>query len=329
MATAPGRFISADSHIVEPAALWEQLPAPQRAMLPKAEARTATDSHQRLRDQERDGVQAEVLFPTAAIVLFGLGDAQTQQAAFALYNDYLADFCRTAPQRYLGIACIATYDIDEAVNELYRARDLGLVGVTIWQTPDPRLPLKSTHYEPLWAAAAETGTPVHLHAGTGHVTVRDPAPLSATEELRGTVNHTQHETNNALFDMIFSGAFDRHPDLRLALADSECGWLPFVLQQWDYIAERVAKKERMPIARKPSEIFDQHVFATWRQDYSGTRHFTWWGRNSLMWSNNYPQPTSTFPRSRETIAHHIGALPTDVQAKLVRDNALRLYGLEL
>jgi predicted TIM-barrel fold metal-dependent hydrolase len=278
------------------------------------------DPARRLRDQDRDGVRAEVLLADAAVALFALDDANAQAAAFRRCNDELAVFCRTAPERFRGIACIAAYDIAAAVEELHRARELGLAGVAIWQTPDPRFPLQSAHYEPLWAAAAAAGMPVHLHARTGHLTVRDPAPLSATEELRAAVNHAQNETNDALFGMLFSGAFDRYPGLRLVIAEGECGWLPFVLQQWDYIADRVAKKERLPIARKPSEIFAAQVYVTWTNDHAGTRHLSWWGQDNLMWAN-------AAPRARETVAGAIGGLPPEVQVKLVHDNAARLYGL--
>src|SRR5208282_3180062 len=171
-----------------------------------------------------------------------------------------------------------------AVAEMHRAWDLGLVGIMVWQVPDPRLPFTSDHYEPIWAAAAEADAPVHMHILTGHSYNRTQHLLSPLEKLRGTVNQKTHDTVNTLFDMIFSGAFDRHPKLRLVLAESECGWLPFMLQQWDYYFERIGKKEKLPIARKPSEIFEEHVFCTWLEDYSGTRHFSWWGQNNLMWS---------------------------------------------
>ena len=46
-----------------------------------------------------------------------------------------------------------------------------------------------------------------------------------------------------------------------------------------------------------------------------------------MWSNDYPHFNMTFPYSRANVLHHIGNLPTDVQRKLIRDNAIRLYGL--
>jgi predicted TIM-barrel fold metal-dependent hydrolase len=330
-------LISADSHVMEPSSVWQQLPSPFRETVqemvgrvgfnPREMPEGAGDPHARLLDQKRDGVAAEILFPNDGMGIFGLEDGATQHAAFAVYNDWLADFCKTSPKNFFGVPGIAVYDIDAAVKELHRALDMGLIGAMVWQVPDPELPFTSRHYEPLWAAAAEANAPVHMHILTGHSYARTQRKSVSFERIRGAVNKKQNDTINALFDLIFSGVFDRHPKMRIVLAESECGWLPFVLQQWDYYFERFSKKESMGIERKPSEIFFEHVYCTWLEDFSGTRQFSWWGQENLMWSNDYPHPNTTFPFSKGNVIHHIGNLPKDIQNKLVRDNAIRLYGL--
>ncbi len=329
-------LISTDSHIQEPDALWAQLPPrlyerfveeTKRLRFKSEVPGGAMDPHLRLLDQDRDGVSAEILFPNNGMVVFGFDDIETQQAAFSLYNDHIAGFCKVAPQRLIGTPAISVYDIDAAIAEMHRAWDMGLVGALVWQVPDPRLPFTSDHYERLWAAAAEGEAPVHLHILTGHSYNKKQHLQSPVEKIRGAVNSKTHDTVTTLFDLIFSGVFERHRKLKVVLAESECGWLPFMLQQWDYYADRIARKEQLPIARKPSEIFAEHVFCTWLEDYSGTRHFSWWGVDNLMWSNDYPHFNMTFPHSRRNVVHHIGNLPKDVQYKLVRGNAERLYKL--
>jgi predicted TIM-barrel fold metal-dependent hydrolase len=331
-------LISADSHVMEPRSVWQDLPSPHREKVLEALDRAgfkpetmpagAGDPHARLVDQAADGVAAEILFPNDGMAVFGLDNGASQHAAFKRYNDWLAAFCKVAPDRLFGVPCIAVYDIDDAVAELHRALGMGLTGAMVWQVPDPALPFTSPHYEPLWAAAAEAGAPVHMHILTGHSYARTQRDLVRQEKIRGAVNQKQTDTVNALFDLIFYGVFDRHPKLRLVLAESECGWLPFVLQQWDYYFERFRKKESMGIERKPSEIFAEHVYCTWLEDFSGTRQFTWWGQDNLMWSNDYPHPNMTFPFSRQNVIHHVGTLAPAIRRKLVRDNAVRLYGLD-
>jgi len=332
-------LISTDSHVMEPASVWDPIPAKHREPVQEVFDRVgfkrtglpqgARDPKARLVDQDQDGIEAEVLFPNDGMVLFGMEakDAEAQAVAFRVYNDWIADFCSVAPGRYFGVPCLSMYDIKGAVAELHRSLDLGLLGALIWQVPDPDLPFTSEHYDPLWAAAAEAGAPVHMHILTGHSYSRFNKSLRGFERIRHSVNVKTNDTIEQLYALIFSGVFARHPKLRIVLAESECGWLPFILQQWDYYYERFYKKEDLGIDRHPSEIFFEHVFCTWLEDYSGTRQFTWWGQDNLMWSNDYPHPNMTFPHSRENVLGHIGKLPKEIQLKLVRDNAIRLYNL--
>src|SRR5262249_25433797 len=151
--------------------------------------------------QDTDGVEAEILFPNNGMVLFGFEDVETQQAAMRVYNDHIAEFCKVDRKRLLGVPCVSVYDIDQAIAEMHRAWDLGLIGVMVWQVPDPRLPFTSDHYERLWAAAAEAGAPVHMHILTGHSYNRTQHLLPPVEKLRGAVNQKTHDTINTLFDM--------------------------------------------------------------------------------------------------------------------------------
>ena len=330
-------MISADSHLMEPMEIWERLESPFRetvlarfggGLFKHDMPPGAGEPHERLKVQDRDGIAAEILFPNNAMAIFGLDDPPTQRAAFRVYNDWLAEFCAVAPDRFFGVPCVAGYDVDEAVHEMQRNLARGLTGVMVWQVPDPQFPFTSRHYESLWAAAAEAKAPVHMHILTGHSYARTQGSTRGFERIRGSVNKKQNDTINALFDLIFSGVFDRHPNLRVVLAESECGWLPFVLQQWDYYFERFSKVEDLGLTRKPSQQFEEHVYCTWLEDFSGTRQFTWWGQNNLMWSNDFPHSNSTYPHSRENVVYHIGGLDAGVQRKLVRDNAIRLYGLD-
>jgi predicted TIM-barrel fold metal-dependent hydrolase len=326
-------MISADSHAVEPSGLWKDLPKEFRDMVPAERPNNnrpagASNPIARLEDQARDGLMAEVLFPNLGLELFGVGDAAFQTAAFRIYNDWLADFCKAAPKNHIGITALQAYDIDAAIKEMHRGHDMGLTGMMIWQVPDPKLPFMSSHYDKLWAAVAELNEPIHFHILTGHSYAKNRDESRGYERIRGAVNTKTADTVNTLFEMIFSGAFDKHRNLKMVLVESEVGWIPFVLQQWDYYYKRFGKTMQMPISRLPSEIFNEHVYATIIDDYAGSRALSWWGQNNTMWSSDYPHPNMTYPHSVETVEKHFGGLAPDVRKKLVRDNAIKLYGLK-
>jgi predicted TIM-barrel fold metal-dependent hydrolase len=326
-------MVSADSHVMEPDEVWDELPKALRSKLPVVKFGPTPagggDPAARIKDQAEDGVAAEILFPNYGMVLFGVDDVELQQEGFRLYNDWLAGFCKVSPKTLFGVPCISLYDVDAGVKELERAHGKGLVGAMIWQAPDPRLPFMSDHYERFWAAAADMRAPVNCHILTGHSYAKDRRRAVGAERIRNAVNQKQDDTIRTLFDIIFSGAFDRHRNLRLVLAESEVGWAPFVLQQWDYYFERFGANQEMPIRRRPSEIFAEHVFVTFLEDFAGTRNFAWWGQGSCLWSNDYPHFNMTFPHSRQNVARHLAGLPDDVCRRLVRDNAVELYHLDI
>ena len=330
MAAMP-KMISTDSHVMEPDEVWQQLTPRLRGNLPKDMFRNvppgAGNPHLRLRDQDSDGVAAEVLFPNYGMALFALDDIETQQESFKLYNDWVADFCCVDRKRLYGVPLVSVYDIKAGIKEMQRGQDLGLKGAMVWQVPDPRLPFSSPHYEPLWAACAEAGQPVICHILTGHSYAKTGFK-GGVAGLKDSTNIKTFDTASTLFDILFSGAFDRHPNLRLLLAESEIGWIPFLLQQWDYYFDRHGRKEPLPIKRKPSEIFEEHVYGTFLEDYAGTRAFPWWGTKNCMWSNDYPHFNMTFPNSRHVVECHLKGLSDDTRQRLTRGNAIELFGIQ-
>jgi uncharacterized protein len=325
------KMISTDSHVMEPDELWHELPPRLRELLPKVPFRNnppgASNPTLRLRDQDADGVAAEVLFPNYGMALFGIDEVETQQESFKLYNDWMRDFCNTDRKRLYGVPLVSVYDIKAGIKEMQRGHDMGLKGAMLWQVPDPRLPFTSEHYEPLWAACAEAGAPVICHILTGHSYAKNGHKKGA-EGIKESVNEKTNDSANTLFDFIFSGAFDRHPKLRLLLAESEIGWMPFLLQQWDYYFERHGQRDPLPIKRKPSEIFAEHVYGTFLEDYVGTRHLPWWGEKNCMWSNDYPHFNMTFPHSRNVVERHLKGLSDEKRQRLTRGNAVDLFGIE-
>jgi predicted TIM-barrel fold metal-dependent hydrolase len=73
------------------------------------------DPIERLKDQDIDGVEAEVIYTTLGLALFQLSDAELQQACFQVYNNWVAEFRSHNPKRLHPVAMIALEDIAEAV----------------------------------------------------------------------------------------------------------------------------------------------------------------------------------------------------------------------
>src|SRR5437660_6968604 len=78
------------------------------------------DPAERLKDQDVDGVEAEVIYTTLGMPLFGLDDVELQQVCFFVFNNWLAEYASHAPKRLYPIALISLEDIAAGVKELER-----------------------------------------------------------------------------------------------------------------------------------------------------------------------------------------------------------------
>jgi predicted TIM-barrel fold metal-dependent hydrolase len=333
-------LISSDSHVIEPEGLWrKELPAAFRAQAPdfggqrRNDHPGAMDKSKRVAEMAADGVSAEVLYPTHGLRVLSLDDPALEHACCRVYNDWLSDYCRAAPDRLIGLAMLSMYDIDQAIREMERCRQAGMRGVVIWQVPPPELSFASDHYERFWAAAQDMNMPVNLHILSGHGYSRERAfprtvsgDRAAVDVARNSVNDKVAQATDALYDFIFAGVFARFPRLKLVMVENEIGWMPFLLEQWDYYFKRnPSGRTDLLIARPPSEYFHDNVSATFFNDAVGGHLLSWWGADNCMWSNDYPHGNSTWGHSREIVARDLGDLPAPVRAKLVRENVAKLY----
>lgn len=335
-------LISSDSHVMEPPdILIERVDAAFRDRAPRFPQLKVGESFQthpggsdpncRIKEMETDGVSAEVLYPTYLLPHFAMDDAKLQGACFRAYNDWLIDYCKVAPKRLVGIAAISVYNIDGAVKELERCAKAGMKGSIIWQAPHSDLPFHSDHYNKFWAASQDLNMPVNLHILTGHGYHKETVFKNKTgvENYRGSVNLKLKEITDALFELIFYGVLDRYPGLRLVSVENEIGWLPFMLQQWDYYYRRFRGVNPPPIDKDPSEYFYRQIYATFFRDTVGGHNLEWWGSDNCMWSNDYPHANSTWPESRKYIERDLGHLPKEIRAKLLCANVAQLYGMEI
>ena len=85
----------------------------------------------------------------------------------------------------------------------------------------------------------------------------------------------------------------------------------------------------LALKKLPSEYFHEQVYTTFFNDAVGGHMLSWWGENNCMWSTDFPHSRTSWPHSRELMEKEIGFLPEDVIRKVVRDNAVRLYGLKV
>ena len=336
--SANGLIISSDSHVMEPVDLWKKgVPEKYREDAPLfpphqvgegfQQHAGGWDPHARIKEMETDGLSAEVLYPTLMLDLFSLDDPALQEACFRVYNDWLIDYCSVDTDRLIGIPAIPVYNIDVGIRELERCHKAGLKGAIIWQAPHPDLPFRSNHYDKFWSAAEDLGAAVSLHILTGHSYNKDKN-RKGVERYRGSVNLKLMDIANALFELIFYGVLERHPKLKIVSVENEVGWMPFMFQQWDYYYNRFRGSNPPPLNRDPSSFVKEQIFSCFFNDHVCGQNLKYWGEDTVMWSNDFPHPNSTWPNSRKIIQRDLGHLSLEIQAKVLYRNVCRLYGIE-
>ena len=108
-----------------------------------------TDPKLRIRDQDLDGVQAEVIYGVLGASM-RLNDNEAATELLRIYNEWLADFCAAAPDRFAGLASIPSHDVDAAVAEIQNVAERGVLkGIEVANTHD-MAPLFDPSWKPVW-----------------------------------------------------------------------------------------------------------------------------------------------------------------------------------
>jgi predicted TIM-barrel fold metal-dependent hydrolase len=283
----------------------------------------------RLKDQDIDGVDAEVLHATLCFRLFWLKDAGLQRACFSVYNDWLAEYSGYAPKRLLGVPVISLYDIDLAVAELQRSAKMGLKGAMIWLEPPAGSPYYDDPiYDKFWAAAQEMGAPLVFHGITGGGESRYSQNYWDPYAVIGNMMR-YHEAERTMATLVLSGVLERFPNLKIICAENGTDWVPSFIKRLDPAMRR---KSIYPtqLSLKPSEYVRRQVYFTYIHEAQAVKDRYEIGVNNLMWSSDYPHNASSWPNSQDVVQKSTFDAVEDEaeQYKLVRENGMRLYGLD-
>ena len=287
------------------------------------------DPDQHLTDMALDGVAGEVLYPSQGLFYFKVADTLLMSAIFRAYNDWLAEFCRTDPARLKGIAMINLDDVADGISELERTARLGLSGAMITEYPAEDRRYDQPGYEKFWAAASALDMPLSLHTATRRQgKIRGVGP--------GTLRDASSRATKAFYpalsmcDLVFSGVFERHPRLTLAIVEFELAWAPNVVASMDYTyRERHGEAiYRFKDDTLPSDFFRRNVVLSFQEDAIGVRLRDVIGVDNMMWGSDYPHSESTFPQSRKILGEILAGVPADEQAKIVGGNTARIYGFD-
>lgn len=285
----------------------------------------ATSPKYRCEDMDRDGVDVEIIngpFET----LWSIQDPELRIACYRAFNDWAKDLYEESNGRLIVLFPLPSMDADEAVQELQRVAKFGLPTGVIFDWAHAPKPVWDETWEPLWAAAAETGLPINFHIGGG---VRSAESLNPyrNQSLTYAAVFTM-QTDEVLAGLIYSGVLDRHPKARFVFEESGIGWVAYLMHRLDREYDGPFPKE-ITLSARPSEFLRRQVYFTFEdEDEGGLRRIPEVGVDRFMWASDYPGADSPWPHSQEHAIKPLDiVLGVELRRKLTFENVVKLYNL--
>lgn len=281
------------------------------------------DPDARMQDQARDGVAAEVIYPTVGMLLCNHPDYDYKTACFGAYNRWIAQYCSRHPARLLGCGQTSGRSPKEMIEDFKAIKALGLRGVMMPGNPAVE-DYDSPVYDPVWAAAIELELPLSFHILTTKeaAPVRGPRINSFLSIIRGN--------QDIMGTLIFGGVFERFPELRIVCVEADAGWVPHYMYRMDHAYKRHRNwlAPGIKLSRLPSEYFSEHIYTTFQDDWVAFRSVDQMNYKRLMWANDFPHSDSTWPWSQEMLADQASRLSPEQRQAILSDNVSELYRID-
>src|SRR4029079_298108 len=151
---------------------------------------------------------------------------------------------------------------------------------------------------------------------------------AARAKAIGGMSHVFSMAAGAMTSMLFTGVYDRFPELQICWIETGVGWIPHLLESIDDRYWRNRVWGDLPIKEAPSFYWYRNNAASFITDRSGIalRHAA--GVENIMWSSDYPHHGNDWPYSRKVIEETMNAIPEAEKAKIVGGNATRIWSLD-
>jgi predicted TIM-barrel fold metal-dependent hydrolase len=297
----------------------------------------AGDGLQRLREQDEDNIDAELLFAPVFAVRFleHIADQGAYLAMVQAYNTWLADYMAIAPDRLIGNALMPVSGIDDAIAELNRAHELGFKSVQLVQFPNGSGGPKGTEDDAFWERALELDMALSPHMSFGGVINTGGArhDTSSWPVEAGMTQHSSTAPAPTMAQMIVNGTFERIPELRFYFAEINAAIFPAAIYYMDRDYLEYNSWFQLELPHMPSDYMKAHGLYGMVREPLAVRvgaelpedmplELFWWG-------SDFPHSVGTFPHSRKYIEETFADLSPELRHTLLLGNAAEHLHLDL
>jgi len=306
-------------------------------------------AEQRVSEQDKDGIDAEVLFPSqqgGPKFWRRIEDDEAYKAVVRAYNSWLVeDYCAVNPDRLIGVGILPLVEnISDVITELNYCAEAGLKTVLLQGFPSGHS-FPSDEDDRFWERVLELDMPVSVHVDLERGARKGPLfkyPKESDELMKklthdlveqvGRFGPVRGNGSIAAVQWVLSGLFDRFPTLRIFFAENQIGWIPFFLQGADvrydrhhHWADRLLGLK--PMSRPPSEYIREYCYWGFQFDRVGVELRHKINVDRLMWGSDFPHQESDWPESLKIIDKNFAGVPNEEKEKMVCANAVEFFRL--
>lgn len=294
---------------------------------------------QRMKEQDRDGVDAEILYSQLTGMFRDAKDNDLYLELHRAYNEYQAEEYQAAnPDRLIPMGMIPTSGIKDAVGELEHCKKIGLRGVKLDAYPSGKG--YPTHADDrFWAAAIDLDMPVTSHSdgkfgrsGPSFEYTKEPGTdMHQRDPFRFFFRFT-NDAMKAATQMAFAGVWDRFPKLELYWAETQGGWLEYGLWQIDDHYDRYMNMIHdlwgVPkLNRKPSEYLKERNYWGILHDPIAVRRRECVGYDKIIWGTDFAHAASEWPNSIPVMEEDFKGVPQNERQAMLAGNVAKFFHL--
>lgn len=290
------------------------------------------DIKARLDDMSRDGVWVTTTIPSISFGFAGQRFSMHKNpdeglAYVKAYNDWLYDEVHSVdPERFVCSAVPWLADPHAGAEEIRRNAGRGFTATLFPENPERfGLPsIHTRHWDPMLAAAEETGTVLNVHLGTGLQALRPStdSPIA--------VGKSAFSVNSALsaLDLIFSRIAIRYPDIRISFTEGGIDFVPLVYGRLNSLtAEDLEGSWDADVT--PAESFLRNFWFAALVDIGAYDFLAKYCPDHMMLETDYPHGDTWWPGSQEYFAPRLENFSEENLHKIAVANAVELYRHEV
>ena len=282
------------------------------------------DANFRVADQDRDGISAEVIYPSVGMVLCNHPDFDYKKAAMDAYNRWISDYCDVDRNRLLAMGQTPMRSPEEGIADLQKLKAMGMRGVMMPGNPQME-DYDSPIYGEFWDACVDLELVPSFHILTSQA---DGLNRNRGPKMNGFMSIIRG--NQDIMGMfVLGGVFERHPNLKIVCVEADAGWVPHYMYRMDHAFNRHRMWLKARIDTLPSEYFREHIYLTFQDDFIAFNSVDQMNWRRLCWANDFPHSDSTWPWSQEMLTEHTSHLTDEQRRSILCDNAADLYKLDL